>query len=427
MAPPHTPKKKKTPKTERREGDTVKRTTFFKAIDSRGLKPLKLVFEEENVPPSTAKRWLHQRRTSSEIAYRRIGAFRTGRPFKIPDEKLDQILDPKNEVRDQCYEHQIEILQLGCSVRCLQTSLRQRRRNAKLYSKAKVKWVSPENKQIRQEYGHDHGDADVEHFWAFVGWTDEAHMDPSAMSAGHILREEGQESRYAPENVAEIQPLQGVVLHMSAFVSYWHKGDLTFYNDPEDVPELDVNVEIQEPPKKKRPPKQRKNETLEQFKQSERYLEYVAAEPHDVDIQPKGNSMTQLYYTKKILPKHLKDLQEAERKTGHKHILQEDNDPSHGTRSSLNYAQLFRERHGIDSLHHPGQSPDLNPMEAVWNILKQKVRKKKWKTKEDLKRVILEVWADISQEEIQARIDEMPERCAWLVNNSGKGIKSGLW
>lgn len=249
-------------------------------------------------------------------------------------------------------------------------------------------------------------------------------MDPTAIAVGHILREE--ETRYEPENIIKIPPLQGVVLHISAFVSYHHKEKLTFYNDPNDVPELDVNIDIQKP-SKKRPPKQRKSETLEQFKQSKRYLEYVVAEPHNVDIQPKGNFITQLYYTKKILPNHLQDLQEAERKTSRKHILQKDNDPSHGTRSTLNYAQLFRERHKIQSLHHPNQSPDLNPMEAVWNILKQRVRKEPWKTKEDLKRVIFKAWDSIELEEIQARIDEMPERCAWLVNNGGKGIKSGLW
>ena len=48
-------------------------------------------------------------------------------------------------------------------------------------------------------------------------------------------------------------------------------------------------------------------------------------------------------------------------------------------------------------------------------------------TKDDLKRVILECWEDISLKEIQDRIDEMPERCAWLVNNGGKGIKSATW
>lgn len=215
---------------------------------------------------------------------------------------------------------------------------------------------------------------------------------------------------------------------MSAFVFYYYKGDLTFYNDLDDVSELNVDVQVDDPkPKKKRPSKQRKFETEDQFKQSERYLEYVAAEPHGVDIQPKGNSMTQLYYTKHILSKHLKALQEAEEKTGRKHILQEDNDSSHGTRSTLNYAQLFRERHDIQSLNHPGQSPDLNLMEAVWNILKQRVRKRRWRTKDDLKRVLLEEWKEISQEEIQKRVEEMPERCAWLVNNGGKGIKSGTW
>ena len=145
------------------------------------------------------------------------------------------MLDPKNEARDEGYERQIEVFSLGCSVRTLQNSLRMRRNNAMLYKKAKTKWVSQPNKAIREDYGHDHGDETVEHFWAFVGWTDEAHVDPSAMQAGWVLREEGPDQRYAPENVAEIPPLEGVCVHMSAFVSYYHKGKLHFYNDSDDV------------------------------------------------------------------------------------------------------------------------------------------------------------------------------------------------
>ena len=68
----------------------------------------------------------------------------------------------------------------------------------------------------------------------------------------------------------------------------------------------------------------------------------------------------------------------------------------------------------IKTLSHPESSPNLNPMEAVWNILKQRGCRRKWKTKDDLKRVIVEEWEDISLEEIQAKIDEMRERCAWL-------------
>lgn len=131
--------------------------------------------------------------------------------------------------------------------------------------------------------------------------------------------------------------------------------------------------------------------------------------------------MTQLYYTKKFLPQHLKELQAAKRKTKRKHILQEDNDPSHGTRSTLNYAQLYRKRHEIQSLRHLDQSPDLNPMEAVWKFLKQRIRKRWWKTKEDLKKVLLE-WAEISQEQIQAEIDKITERYACLVDNDDKDI-----
>ncbi|KAF6223169.1 hypothetical protein HO173_013244 [Letharia columbiana] len=196
------------------------------------------------------------------------------------------------------------------------------------------------------------------------------------MQAGWVLREEGPDQRYAPENVAEIPPLEGVVLHMSAFVSYYHKGDLHFYNDPDDVPELNVTVQV-DVPKRKRPPKQRKSETEEQFLRSERYLEWLAAEPHDVEVQPKENSITQIFYTKKILPSHLKEMQEVERKTGKKCVLQKDNNPSHGTQSAVNYAREYKRKHNIETLKHPAQSPDLNPIEAVWNILKQRMRHRK--------------------------------------------------
>ena len=57
MASSYTPRKKAL-KINRREGDIVKRITFFKAVDSRDFKPLKLVYEEENIPSTIAERWL---------------------------------------------------------------------------------------------------------------------------------------------------------------------------------------------------------------------------------------------------------------------------------------------------------------------------------------------------------------------------------
>ena len=104
-------------------------------------------------------------------------------------------------------------------------------------------------------------------------------------------------------------------------------------------------------------------------------------------------------------------------------ILQEDGDPSYGIRSE----GLAFQRAGIVNLVHPPQSPDLNPQEACWNILKQRVRQRIWVTRDDLKAVIQEEWRAITMEEVRARIAEMPDRCKRVARNGGKAVKSALW
>ncbi|KAL8724797.1 MAG: hypothetical protein Q9181_006667 [Wetmoreana brouardii] len=116
-------------------------------------------------------------------------------------------------------------------------------------------------------------------------------------------------------------------------------------------------------------PKQWKKETQEQFFASERYNRWLASEPDEVEVKPKGNSITQLYYRQYILPRYADELQEARRKTSKQHTLQEDNDPSYGTRSLVNYTAEFKRKNQIKLLIHPAQSPDLNPIEAIWNML----------------------------------------------------------
>jgi hypothetical protein len=75
--------------------------------------------------------------------------------------------------------------------------------------------------------------------------------------------------------------------------------------------------------------------------------------------------MTQKYYTERLLPVYIKIIQEARISRNQDAILQEDNNPSHGTRSELNVAKQLKDSNWISILVHPAQSPDLNPMEAI--------------------------------------------------------------
>jgi hypothetical protein len=66
-------------------------------------------------------------------------------------------------------------------------------------------------------------------------------------------------------------------------------------------------------------------------------------------------------------------------------------------------------------------------MEGIWNILKQKVRRRVWKSLKELKEVLQDEWSKIIIQEIRTRISEMPGRCKSLVKTGGAPIKSSLW
>jgi DDE superfamily endonuclease len=105
-------------------------------------------------------------------------------------------------------------------------------------------------------------------------------------------------------------------------------------------------------------------------------------------MKPKGNLMTQKYYIKRLLPIYIKAIQEARIAYDQDIILQEDNDPSHGTKSELNVAKQLKDDNWIIVLVHSAQSPDLNPIEAIWGILKQRIRRRRWDDLEQLKEVL---------------------------------------
>jgi hypothetical protein len=140
--------------------------------------------------------------------------------------------------------------------------------------------------------------------------------------------------------------------------------------------------------------------------------------------------MTQKYYTETLLPVYTEALHQArliwpngELKPW---LFQEDGDPSHG-KKKRGMAQVYLDSNWFPTLVHPPQSPDLNPTEGVWNILKQRIRKRSWKNIEEYKAICQDEWDKITIEEIRACIIEMPDRCKRLVKTGGAPIKSDLW
>ena len=108
----------------------------------------------------------------------------------------------RNPVRDQLYEAQIEYHNLPVKRRQLQKKLKEHTKGGQRYKQAYItKEISAKNRTLRTKYGKEHKDKTIHDFWQFLFFTDEAHIDPSSMAQGCILREQGH--RYDTENIQE--------------------------------------------------------------------------------------------------------------------------------------------------------------------------------------------------------------------------------
>jgi hypothetical protein len=61
------------------------------------------------------------------------------------------------------------------------------------------KEISDKNKAERVNYGYKYKDKSIEDYWSYIFFSDEAHVDPTSLCAGDILRE--REIRYDDENI----------------------------------------------------------------------------------------------------------------------------------------------------------------------------------------------------------------------------------
>ncbi len=102
-------------------------------------------------------------------------------------------------------------------------------------------------------------------------------------------------------------------------------------------------------------------------------------------------------------------------------IFQQDLAPAHSAKATSTW---FKD-HGIPVLNWPANSPDLNPIENLWGIVKRKMRYARPNNAEELKATIRATWALITPEQCHRLIDSMPGRIAAVIQ--AKGAPTKYW
>ena len=102
-----------------------------------------------------------------------------------------------------------------------------------------------------------------------------------------------------------------------------------------------------------------------------------------------------------------------------KWTLQEDNDPKH--RSAL--AQMWRKDNKVSRMDWPSQSPDMNPIENVWAILKANVASHEPKSKKSLIRWMRYEWKRLPRDYAIHLINSMDERVNTLIQCKGDNTR----
>ena len=117
----------------------------------------------------------------------------------------------------------------------------------------------------------------------------------------------------------------------------------------------------------------------------------------------------------------LPEITAAQREFGINMVFMQDNAPCHKTNLVLNFLQ----ENNISTLDWPPQSPDMNPIENLWSIIKKR-RQKKYgfvKTKNELIEQVFKIWNEIDTSLLESLTDSIENRLREVIRLEGRSTK----
>lgn len=133
------------------------------------------------------------------------------------------------------------------------------------------------------------------------------------------------------------------------------------------------------------------------------------------DIVPlQGGSLNSERYINDILSEHVIPFAPY---IGNNFLLMHDNARPHVARVVREYLDVVN----IQTLNWPPHSPDLNPIEHLWDIIGRQLRQRQPPpaTLQDIQIMVMAIWRQIDQNQISNLISSMPRRCAAAIRSRG--------
>lgn len=135
------------------------------------------------------------------------------------------------------------------------------------------------------------------------------------------------------------------------------------------------------------------------------------------DVTHDGSSKMNSEVYRNILSANLK--KDATKLIGRSFIMQQDNDPKHTAKTTKEFIRGKNWR----LLDWPSQSPDLNPIEHVFYLLKRRLKGGAPQNKQQLKEAAVKAWKSITKEEFKSLVMSVGHRLDAVIASKGFATK----